>query len=148
MPYVPLSIPSPDQGVWYLGPVPLRAYALLIVYASLYPFEGWRLQGLAPWAFLTSPWTRWWTAFDFTANAVGYAFKLALQSISPDIDKGKKYKVITGIPGKTGIVYTLDRRTGEFLWARPTVRQNVVAKIDGGPGVTQGAAEWLMKPVR
>ena len=25
------SIPSPDQGVWFLGPLPLRAYALLIV---------------------------------------------------------------------------------------------------------------------
>ena len=33
--------------------------------------------------------------------------------------------MITGIPGKTGIVYTLDRQTGEFLWARPTVMQNV-----------------------
>ena len=33
--------------------------------------------------------------------------------------------MITGIPGKTGIVYTLDRQTGEFLWARPTVLQNV-----------------------
>ena len=33
--------------------------------------------------------------------------------------------MITGIPGKTGIVYTLDRKTGEFLWARPTVFQNV-----------------------
>ncbi len=28
---VPATIPSPDQGVWYLGPVPLRAYALGIV---------------------------------------------------------------------------------------------------------------------
>ncbi|QWC85563.1 prolipoprotein diacylglyceryl transferase [Nocardioidaceae bacterium] len=28
---VPASIPSPDQGVWYLGPVPLRAYALCII---------------------------------------------------------------------------------------------------------------------
>lgn len=26
-----LSIPSPDQGVWYLGPLPLRAYALCIL---------------------------------------------------------------------------------------------------------------------
>ena len=34
---------------------------------------------------------------------------------------GERRKVITGIPGKTGIVYTLDRQTGEFLWARPTV---------------------------
>jgi len=25
------SIPSPDQGIWYLGPVPIRAYALCIV---------------------------------------------------------------------------------------------------------------------
>ena len=42
--------------------------------------------------------------------------------------------VITGIPGKTGIVYTLDRETGEFLWARPTVMQNVVKNIDGATG--------------
>lgn len=28
---VPLSIPSPDQGVWQLGPIPIRAYALAIV---------------------------------------------------------------------------------------------------------------------
>ena len=25
------SIPSPSQGVWNLGPLPLRAYALLII---------------------------------------------------------------------------------------------------------------------
>ncbi|GGD18999.1 prolipoprotein diacylglyceryl transferase [Nocardioides daphniae] len=28
---VALAIPSPDQGVWHLGPVPLRAYALCII---------------------------------------------------------------------------------------------------------------------
>lgn len=28
---LPLSIPSPDQGVWYLGPLPLRGYALSIL---------------------------------------------------------------------------------------------------------------------
>lgn len=27
----PLSLPSPDQGVWFIGPVPLRAYALCII---------------------------------------------------------------------------------------------------------------------
>ena len=26
-----LSIPSPDQGVWHLGPVPIRGYALSII---------------------------------------------------------------------------------------------------------------------
>jgi alcohol dehydrogenase (cytochrome c) len=34
--------------------------------------------------------------------------------INPRIKPGEKRKVITGIPGKTGIVYTLDRQTGEF----------------------------------
>jgi len=54
--------------------------------------------------------------------------------INPRLKPGEKRKVVTGIPGKTGIVYTLDRQTGEFLWARPTVKQNVVSKIDGATG--------------
>jgi alcohol dehydrogenase (cytochrome c) len=54
--------------------------------------------------------------------------------INPKIRPGERRKVVTGVPGKTGIIYTLDRRTGEFLWARPTVMQNVVASIDGATG--------------
>ncbi|WP_082448206.1 VanZ family protein [Xylophilus sp. Leaf220] len=49
------------------------AYAVLVVYASLYPFDGWRDQGIAPWAFLTAPLPRWWTGFDVTSNVLGYA---------------------------------------------------------------------------
>lgn len=48
------------------------AYAVLIVYASLYPFADWRDQGIAPWAYLAAPWPRWWTGFDFGINVVGY----------------------------------------------------------------------------
>jgi VanZ family protein len=58
-----------------------QAYAALIVYASLYPFAGWRDQGIAPWAFLLSPWPKYWTWFDLIANVAGYAplgFLLAL----------------------------------------------------------------------
>lgn len=54
--------------------------------------------------------------------------------VNPRLKAGERRKVVTGIPGKTGIVYTLDRQTGEFLWATPTVRQNVVSKIDGATG--------------
>jgi PQQ-dependent dehydrogenase (methanol/ethanol family) len=54
--------------------------------------------------------------------------------INPNIRRGARYKVLTGVPGKTGIVYTLDRVTGAFLWARPTVMQNVVQSIDGATG--------------
>ncbi len=51
--------------------------------------------------------------------------------ISPRITPGESRRVVTGIPGKTGIVYTLDRKTGEFLWARETLHQNVITSIDG-----------------
>lgn len=54
--------------------------------------------------------------------------------VNPRVRPGERRQVLTGIPGKTGLVYTLDRRTGEFLWARPTVRQNVVSAIDGATG--------------
>lgn len=53
---------------------------------------------------------------------------------NPNLRRGERRRVITGIPGKTGVVYTLDRETGEFLWARPTVRQNVIDAIDGVTG--------------
>src|SRR6185436_9858558 len=47
-------------------------YAALIVYASLYPFSGWRVPGVSPWQFLLLPWSRWWTAFDLVSNLLGY----------------------------------------------------------------------------
>lgn len=56
-------------------------YAALILYASLYPFDHWRVQGIAPWVFLTAPLPRYWTGFDVLSNVVGYApfgFLLAL----------------------------------------------------------------------
>ena len=61
-----------------------QAYAALIVYASLYPFSGWRDQGIAPWEFLFSPLPKYWTWFDIAANAVGYlplGFLLALSFV-------------------------------------------------------------------
>jgi len=60
------------------------ATACLIVYASLYPFTGWRDQGLSPFVFLTSAWPRYWTGFDVSTNFLGYAplgFLLALAAL-------------------------------------------------------------------
>lgn len=52
---------------------PLAAiYALLAVYASLYPFSEWRDQGIVPWSFLWAPPSRYWTGFDVAINVVGY----------------------------------------------------------------------------
>ena len=67
----------------------------------------------------------------------------AVSWINPRIERGELRKVLTGIPGKTGVVYTLDRATGEFLWARPTVTQNVISDIDGATGAVTENAELI-----
>ena len=65
-------------------------YVGLIVYASLYPFDGWRIQGIAPWSFMWAPWPQYWTSFDVLSNVLGYAplgffFTLALRRTRPHI---------------------------------------------------------------
>ena len=49
--------------------------------------------------------------------------------INPELERGKKYKVVTGFPGKTAILWTLDAETGKFLWAKQTVFQNVIQEL-------------------
>lgn len=53
---------------------PLALAAIcLIVYASLYPFSGWRDQGISPLQFLMAPLPQYWTGFDVGINLLGYA---------------------------------------------------------------------------
>lgn len=70
--------PAHKTVAWPLAQV----YVALIVFASLFPFTGWRAQGISPAVFffakLPPP---YWTGFDITINVVGYAplgFLLAL----------------------------------------------------------------------
>ncbi len=67
----------------------------------------------------------------------------AVSWINPRVRPGDVRKVVTGIPGKTGVVYTLDRETGEFLWATPTVTQNVISDIDGATGTVTENTEAI-----
>ncbi len=69
----------------------------------------------------------------------------AVTWINPRLKSGDVRKVITGIPGKTGVVYTLDRETGEFLWATPTVTQNVISNIDGATGGVSTNSEVVFR---
>ena len=67
----------------------------------------------------------------------------AVSWINPRVRPGEVRRVMTGIPGKTGVVYTLDRETGEFLWATPTVAQNVINDIDGSTGAVTENSEVI-----
>ena len=69
--------PQRKTAAWPL----VWVYGVLIVYASLYPFDQWRVQGIAPWSYLAAPLPRYWTGFDVLSNVLGYApwgFLLAL----------------------------------------------------------------------
>ena len=73
--------------------------------------------------------------------------RAAVSWINPRLRPGETLSVVTGIPGKTGVVYTLDRETGEFLWATPTVGQNVISGIDGATGAVSVNSEVVFTSV-
>lgn len=69
--------PGHRSAAWPLA----LCYVALIAYASLFPFAGWRDQGLSPLAYLQAPWPQYWTRFDLLSNLLGYmplGFLLAL----------------------------------------------------------------------
>ena len=49
-------------------------YAALVLFASLFPFEGWREQGISPWVFFTA---RIPPAFSATLPPMREYFQLA-----------------------------------------------------------------------
>lgn len=50
------------------------AWAALVAYASLFPFEGWHWPaGMPAWQLLWLPWPRYFIPFDIVSNLLGYA---------------------------------------------------------------------------
>ncbi|MCL4773764.1 MAG: VanZ family protein [Burkholderiaceae bacterium] len=58
--------PVAATGAW------LVAWLVAVVYATLYPWSGWRAPGRWMFSFLSEPWPRWWTGFDVAVNFVAY----------------------------------------------------------------------------
>lgn len=66
-----------DEESWRHRTSPLArlawlAYLVLIVYASLTPWVGWRDTGVSPWAFLGAGPPRFVSQFDVIVNVLGY----------------------------------------------------------------------------
>jgi VanZ family protein len=103
-----------------------QAYAALIAYASLYPFTGWRDQGIAPWAFLSSPWPRYWTGFDLAANTAGYAplgFLLALTLLrsAPVPGASRNWLAIGAATGAgAGLAFCMEALQTYLPWRVPS----------------------------
>lgn len=52
--------------------IALLIYVFLIIYASGFPFSGWRDNGLLPWTYLGERMPHYWTLFDLVVNVIGY----------------------------------------------------------------------------
>lgn len=94
-------------------------------------------SGEIAWHFQHLPKDRW--GFDHVFERLILSTEVspdasAVKWINPQIKAGETRKVISGVPGKTGLVYTLDAKTGEFLWARETVPQNIIANLNPQTG--------------
>lgn len=91
---LPLSIPSPETGVWNLGPVPIRAYALLIVAGIVLAV--------------------WWGGrrYETRGGAPGTILDIAVWAVPFGIIGGRLYHVITDWqiyfgPGGSGLAGAL-----------------------------------------
>lgn len=65
------NVPT-TSSVSYFARVSALIFTLLIIYASLYPFTGWRNIGVHPFSYLTDKLPYYRTYFDIWTNIVGY----------------------------------------------------------------------------
>lgn len=65
------NVPT-TSSVSYFARVSALIFTLLIIYASLYPFTGWRDMGVHPFSYLTDKLPYYRTYFDIWTNIVGY----------------------------------------------------------------------------
>ncbi|MEY3720799.1 MAG: hypothetical protein RL618_1318 [Pseudomonadota bacterium] len=68
----PESTPKADRKASASVRVALAFYAMLVVYASCFPFSGWHDNGLLPWSYLGEQLPHYWTGFDLAVNVIGY----------------------------------------------------------------------------
>lgn len=95
--------------------------------------------GRLKWAFQHLPRDNW----DLDNSSGGRIFRdnqrvqpdAGLKWFNPAIKNGATRNVIYSM-GKPGIVWALDRDTGEFLWASETLYQDIYKHIDGKGKVT------------
>lgn len=55
-------------------------------------------------------------------------------------------RVLTGVPCKTGILWQFDAETGDFIYARSTVEQNLISSVDDTGLVTVNEAAMPLVP--
>lgn len=109
----------------------LVAYVLLVVYASLHPFSGWRDPGVGMLEWLTAAAPRYITGFDVGANIVGYlplGF-LAVLALYPRARRGAA--VAVALAGAFAVSFALESLQ-MYLPSRIASNVDLAANTTGG----------------
>jgi VanZ family protein len=128
----------------------LGAYWLLVVYGSLYPFSGWRDQGLSPWEFLGAPVPQYVTTFDVVANLAAYVPLgfLAVLALAPRLRGAAACAAATLLAAATSA--GLEAAQG-YLPNRIPSNLDLLANTAGGLAgalAGLGAGRWLIREGR
>lgn len=107
------------------------AYWALIVYASLYPFRGWRFAGPPADAFLTAQWPHYWTTFDLVVNVLVYAplGLLAVLALSHHLARRWALLLGIGLAGGTSLAIEFAQN---WLPARVPSNLDLACNVLGG----------------
>ena len=120
----------------------LAVYVLLVVYGSLYPFSGWRAQGLSPFEFLGAPLPRFLTGFDLAVNVVAYlplGF-LAMLAVAPRIRAGAACALAVALgAGVSLALEALQTYLPDRIPSNVDFASNVAGSLLGALG---GVAAW------
>jgi VanZ family protein len=108
----------------------LLVYVFLVVYASLFPFEGWRAVGLSPLAYLTAPWPRYLTAFDMVVNVAGYVPYgfLAIAALRPSVRGASAFAIAAASAALVSVVLEAGQ---SYLPARFPSNLDVICNVAG-----------------
>ncbi len=145
----PPSASTPDQrSIGHASAsvrVALVFYLVLVVYASCYPFSGWRDNGLLPWSYLSETMPHYWTVFDLVVNVIGYVplGVLAVLAMYPQL-RGAKAVLLGSVSG--ALLAALLECLQTYLSSRVP---STLDLITNASGVLIGAmlGELLAKPV-
>ncbi len=120
------------------------AYIALIIYASLYPFDDWRNQGILPWAYFTQPLPKYWTGFDVAINIAGYA-PLGFLGVLTALRTGHSRLAVLGV---TLLVFTLSMILEGVQNYLPSRRaSNVDLWLNALGGFLGGTLAWVLEKV-
>jgi VanZ family protein len=120
----------------------LAVYGFLVVYASLYPFSGWRDQGLSPLEFLTAPLPRFITGFDLAANVVAY-FPLGFLAVLAAAPRVRGAAAVACAVALTAVLSVVLEALQTYLPDRIPSNVDLATNVLGGfLGAAAGLATW------